>query len=416
MITADEHAALLKLKMDEAMMFLADLKEACEGVVIEPLSNTDFKGVVNIGNSCYLGDLVTSPYMVHLRLSLQRYGWFGSGPASAIHMSSQQDASELFLFLMDALGAPFLPLQSELFHGGRHSSDDSRMFTERLIQISVADSADAGVLFEDLLYDHFFDNHVQVERDSEAGNEAGPSIQISVDGASNGASTSSSATSAAAKKAVEAWQSSRLLPFLTPQSESGDRSRDIPLERSATVTVPFIIKRYSFNHQNGVSTRIGRRVYIPTEIPFGQFVVRNPHSVSSDDFTNPSEYTLRLRSVLCHEGTDPRRGHYTAIVSRRAHQDEALEALDQAASYDDLSIVTSVPSASATVPPFSRPRASQPIAINNSNGIGQRSTSKLSIRSASPVSPLRYSTIARSRSKSLKAALSVDLMDAYDRY
>ncbi|KAL2919700.1 hypothetical protein HK105_200614 [Polyrhizophydium stewartii] len=461
MLPVDEFARTSELDPDDALRFLADIKDSLEGAIVEPCPDLPFKGVVNIGNSCYIdsllfamfstsgaydslmdaptldtedemdysmrrylrfalessirlfvnrlrsGELVEPRYVLRFRRALYDLGWFGSGAAA---LASQQDASELFLFLAETLGAPFLPLQSEIFHGGQPSTDDSRVFTERVIQLSLPNVAPhIGVLFEDMLVDHFFNRTVRRTRDGTPFNPAplalepepaalavvfsrlgswiffgsAQTIHLVVTppaGSSAAASGVPSPVSPSPKvsKAVEAWQSSRVLPFFTPQSEAGDRSRDVPLHYNRSLMIPFIIKRYSFDYRTGVSSRLGRRVYIPTEIPFGLFVIHNAHLAPSDT-THPGDYTLRLRSVLCHQGSDPRRGHYTAIVSRRPPFDDiaAADALDPA------------------TPVGSRPstpvRETSEVSFATSNGSGANPSNRYALnRSRSMVSsPLR---------------------------
>ncbi|KAI8924934.1 hypothetical protein BC831DRAFT_463182 [Entophlyctis helioformis] len=286
------------------------------------------------------GELVDEMYMTRFRRSLSELGFYGPDPPSGANgqpaintaVTAQHDSGELFLFLLEALGAPFLPLQSQMFHGGQSSSDDSRLFTERVIQLSVPENPiHIGVLFEDLLLDHFFNNQVQIERDmpgsssgtGASGSSSGPQAAESSSSSGSGANANggSSTVNGVPKKTIQAWQANRLLPFFTPESESGDHARDVTAERHANLTIPFILKRYSFDYRTGVSSRIGRRVFIPTEIPFGLFVIQNPQqaaiAMEVSGIVNPQDYTLKLRSVLCHLGNDPRRGHYVSIVSKR---------------------------------------------------------------------------------------------------
>ena len=66
----------------------------------------------------------------------------------------------------------------------------------------------------------------------------------------------------------------------------------------------FCIQRYTYD-KNGIK-RISRRVLIPPEIPFGFCVA----GLNSKDAERISDYVLRLKSVVCHLGDDPRQGHY----------------------------------------------------------------------------------------------------------
>ncbi|KAH6578015.1 hypothetical protein BASA50_008540 [Batrachochytrium salamandrivorans] len=405
LVSIDEFHLLKSLDLLPAMQFLHDIRDAVEGVSVPPSSSRLLLGMSNIGNSCYLdsllfsmfstgtafdtlmnaptldsgdepdysihrylrfslessirliinclrrGGLVSQMYILRFRKALGELGWFGSNSASA---SMQQDASELFLFLMDTLGAPFLPLQSEIFHGARSSCDDLRIFTERVIQLSIPSVAPhISVLFEDMLEDHFFSNLVHIERDS-GGTLERPvlsfrnSTHVAVSSSTDSLPRTTLGPEPEKSKYIDGWQSSRVLPFLTPESESGDRSRNTPHLSNQSITIPFMIKRFSFDVRTGQSSRIGRRVYIPTEIPFGDFVVPSVRPQDACEAKMPSNhYCLRLRSILCHEGNGSRCGHYTSIVSKRPHCSTSLSAETEHSSTPSSSAASTLSSTTA---------------------------------------------------------------------
>ncbi|CAN0117635.1 unnamed protein product, partial [Discosporangium mesarthrocarpum] len=70
-----------------------------------------------------------------VRKKLRECGWHG-GP------SSQEDASELFTFLMCLLRSPSLPLSEALFHGGKSDAGDSRVSTERALHLALPKEED----------------------------------------------------------------------------------------------------------------------------------------------------------------------------------------------------------------------------------------------------------------------------------
>ncbi|KAJ3040215.1 hypothetical protein HDV00_011312 [Rhizophlyctis rosea] len=244
-----------------------------------------------------------STYIIHrLRLDMIRCGWEGAQTSMA-RCTCQEDSSELFLFLTSVFSAPFLPIEEVLFHGGAADKDDERVFTERILQLAVPEESpkakrksgvdvdkmgSGDIHLEDILMESFFSSKVKVERNLDgAGPGAGP-LKISVD----------------------AWQANRMLPFFTPQNEVGDDvGADAGRFMSNNMVVPLLLKRYSY--EKGTMKRIDRRVLIPPEIPFGLCVVKP----NSKDAERISDYVLRLRSVVCHLGDDPRSGHYVTIIA-----------------------------------------------------------------------------------------------------
>lgn len=50
---------------------------------------------------------------------------------------NQEDASELFLFLVDKLGAPNIPIKEVLFHGGKEHADDKKDTSESMLPLST---------------------------------------------------------------------------------------------------------------------------------------------------------------------------------------------------------------------------------------------------------------------------------------
>ncbi|KAI8812655.1 hypothetical protein BJ742DRAFT_793226 [Cladochytrium replicatum] len=268
-------------------------------------------------NQLRLGRLVSRWTMSRLRRDLLAAGW----TPSSRNPTGQEDTSELYLFLTTVLRAPFLPVEKTLFHGGRFDTDDERVVTERMLQLSIPEKEEEGdagggassgigfgrrrgaaraanstaLLLEDLLMSYFFNNKVNVQRAAES---KGAGMEMIFQ---------------------DAWQMNRLLPFFTPQNEAGDSINDATTAEFGEhpVVLPMMLKRYRFS-KSGKIKRVGRHVLVPPEIPFGLFVMREEQhgggGGGSSATERLSDYTLRLRSVVCHAGEDPRSGHYVAYM------------------------------------------------------------------------------------------------------
>lgn len=101
-----------------------------------------------------------------LQDSLAECGWPDA------QLLEQQDTSEAFAFLTEALQLPLLSLQVDLFHHGKKDKDDHKVVYERLLNLAVPpDPEGKGVKLEDCLED-YFNARVDVLRDSEEGKKA----------------------------------------------------------------------------------------------------------------------------------------------------------------------------------------------------------------------------------------------------
>lgn len=110
----------------------------------------------------------------------------------------QQDTSEAFAFIADALQLPLLALQMDLFHHGKGDVDDHKVVHERCLNLPVPpDTEGKGIKLEDCM-EAYFNNKVDVLRDSPEDNKSvdrpplSPESTIRTvpeDGASNGADT-----------------------------------------------------------------------------------------------------------------------------------------------------------------------------------------------------------------------------------
>jgi hypothetical protein len=78
----------------------------------------------------------------------------------------QQDTSEAFAFIADALQLPLLALQMDLFHQGKGDVDDHKVVHERCLNLPVPPDTDGkGIKLEDCM-EAYFNNKVDVLRDS----------------------------------------------------------------------------------------------------------------------------------------------------------------------------------------------------------------------------------------------------------
>lgn len=178
--------------------------------------------------------------------------------------SRQEDPTELYLLVMDALGAPKLPFNVNLIHQATPIDSDARFELESIIPLSIADSDSSGdngpIHFEKLLYRYFFDNQLE--------GLVRPMIKK--------------------EQVVNAWGIRLLLPEKLRHSSF------------ASVALPFCIKRY-------IATREKDRtpVYLPVTMDFTAFV---------DAVREGGKYVLRLKSVVCHLGQTIDSGHYVTYT------------------------------------------------------------------------------------------------------
>lgn len=201
-------------------------------------------------NHLRAGTVLPRPLISTLRKHLISHGWHSG--------SSQQDAAELYGFLWDLLAAPFLPLFSMLSHSGVPDPSDESPTTERLLWLEVKDGASiAGML------DHYF-------------------FEEELHGLRRG-------------KVVNAKVTKRLLPFYTPLRETGE-TVDARRPNFRYLSVPLALGRF---RQNGTKNRA--RIRVATAISATRYVGRMIKTI---------EYTLILRSVVCHLGSSIRIGHY----------------------------------------------------------------------------------------------------------
>jgi hypothetical protein len=114
--------------------------------------------------------------MEQIQQALAECGWADAA------LLEQQDTSEAFAFIADALQLPLLALQVDLFHHGKGDADDHKVVHERCLNLAVPPDPDGkGIKLEDCL-EEYFNNKVDVLRDSVA--EEKPASKSTMDSGS----------------------------------------------------------------------------------------------------------------------------------------------------------------------------------------------------------------------------------------
>ncbi|KAJ2438425.1 hypothetical protein GGF42_008299, partial [Coemansia sp. RSA 2424] len=270
--------------------------------------------------------LIDAHLVEELRTALFSCDWLGDDNGSPpANRHTQQDASELYLFLMEKLQMPYLPLEVRMVHGADYDESDSRMVTQRVLEISLLDDADDGgggsggqpLKLQELLERYFFDNRVeQLERNLKV-------------------KDSDDKPKGPAKVRTNAWAILSMYPFYTPQSELGDNTAAYPAD--APLVIPLLIKRYCVD-SHGAVHRIRRSVMVPLVMDVTSIVSQdssrdNKDSTSSayqprsrglpvssglspPPYSSSEQYQLVLRSAICHKGLDTSSGHYVSLCTQ----------------------------------------------------------------------------------------------------
>lgn len=231
------------------------------------------------------GGAVSAAAVNSLRDAVLDTGFGRPTPAGgAAPRTAQEDPTEFFLALIDALGAPFLPLDERLaITDSRHSlapcSTDERVVTERMFFLPVPDEADVpeeGVGLGSLL-----------------GRAFGGA---DVDGVRRVCARSGREVLVGGKLLTT------LLPFYTPHEGGGDRVVNADVGNFAKVALPLVLSR---GRVGGVD-KCRTRVAIPRHLPAGGLVAGGGGG-----------HALALRSVVVHLGSaveEENPGHYVAYV------------------------------------------------------------------------------------------------------
>ncbi|OZJ06710.1 hypothetical protein BZG36_00302 [Bifiguratus adelaidae] len=279
-------------------------------------------------NNLRSGKLVRVDAVHELRVQLLNCGWTGLDRVHGV--PTQEDVTELFLFLTNKFRLPYLPVQVRLFHGANVDADDDRMTTERMLSLSIPSTiAGTGpVTLESLIAEHFYNNVVTgIKRNVDSTSMSASSIDKSsyfmVDTTLSG---EKKRPPKQREMLVSAWQVLELLPFYVTSNEQGETSLPHAGEFSdKTLMLPMALKRYEYD-MYGRSKRIPRDILIPSEIFLSQFVGETLETCP--DCQKPLQHVAVLRSVICHQGDSPNAGHYVAFSARRTGDQWSWLALD----------------------------------------------------------------------------------------
>ncbi|KAI7871259.1 hypothetical protein BDF14DRAFT_1878653 [Spinellus fusiger] len=289
-------------------------------------------------NTLRKGHLVKGDFIQSLRRILQECSWHGQNEAG---VWTQEDASELFMFLTEIFELPYIPFQLRLFHGANQDSDDDRVMTDRALMISVPFEAHEARL-EILLLNHFYSSMVTgVKRNIDYTAFAGA---FGTDSAPEYTEESPPEkvhfTEKQEEVAVAAWQVLELLPFYSACNEQGTAIRT-QAEHSFpdhTMMVPIVLKRYQYDLRGGC-TKNKSRVTIPSSIPFNAFVNQNADTHVCPLCNKPIEFIMHLRSAVCHKGDSPSSGHYISYARMSLQEDSSWLKQDDMAIHQRIRVI-----------------------------------------------------------------------------
>ncbi|KAL8867847.1 MAG: hypothetical protein Q9174_005391 [Haloplaca sp. 1 TL-2023] len=111
-------------------------------------------------NTLRVGKLITPDLTKQLQLALAESGWEGAAEAR------QQDASEAFTFITEALELPLLTLKMDIYHHGKEEAgNDHKFVKERMLEVAVPEQPSDGSVIglEDCL-ETYFNNRVEIKR------------------------------------------------------------------------------------------------------------------------------------------------------------------------------------------------------------------------------------------------------------
>ncbi|KAF7732134.1 Tripartite DNA replication factor [Apophysomyces ossiformis] len=272
-------------------------------------------------NKLRKGHLVKDDFVSWIRKTLEELSWHGKDASG--HWS-QEDASELFLFLTETLNLPYLPFQSRLFHGANKDADDDRVMTERALSLAIPPNVSSKL--ESVLIDHFYNGTVTGVRRQVDYHELVPSSPTSTESKS---SKKTGVVECREEVDVAAWQVLELLPFYSAVNEQGETiitQAKISFPDSRMV-LPIVLKRYQYDELGGC-VKIQSRVEVPLTIPFHQFVNKNADAPLCPACQRNFEFVMHLRSAVCHKGETPHSGHYIAYARKDTEQETVWLKLD----------------------------------------------------------------------------------------
>ncbi|EIE79712.1 hypothetical protein RO3G_04417 [Rhizopus delemar RA 99-880] len=256
-------------------------------------------------NKMRKGHFISASYVHWFRKVLEEANWHGKDDDG--HWA-QEDTSELFMFITETFDLPYLPFQIRLFHGANHDMDDDRVMTDRTLSLSIPESELERLRLEDMLLDYFYNNVIT-------------GIRREIDNTDILENVASSPTFAHEKKTliasnvereVIAWQVLELLPFYSAINEQGE-SIQTQLDSSFPDThmiLPIVLKRYKY--EDGQMKKNKQMIDIPSSIDFNRFINQNVDDPLCPTCGHMVDWTLYLKSAVCHKGSSPYSGHYIA--------------------------------------------------------------------------------------------------------
>ncbi|CAG8546244.1 2252_t:CDS:2 [Diversispora eburnea] len=268
-------------------------------------------------NRLRMGKFMSAYMIKQLREQLLNCGWIGKNDAGH---TTQEDVSELFLFLSCLYELPYLPLGMHLFHGGNKDPNDERVVTERLIQVAIPGDPhdEKPVSLEEALMNYFQDNIVSGIK------------RYLTDDINH-------------KTEVSAWQVLKLLPFYSAGNEQGENIKASESHfPTKNLMLQLVLKRYGFNDKLQ-PFRIKKNVYIPPYVNFNPFVNPEAEDEQPCHCGIDVHYRLKLRSVVCHYGKTLNCGHYKGYVLDDVQgwfRLDDLNVLERVKRFDNLQDVT----------------------------------------------------------------------------
>ncbi|KAI8141474.1 hypothetical protein BJV82DRAFT_177384 [Fennellomyces sp. T-0311] len=267
------------------------------------------------------GHLIKAESVRMLRKAFKASEWSGSDGDGNW---SQEDVSELYLFITNTFDLPYLPIR--LFHGADRDTDDDRVMTDRILSIGVPDTR--GASLEKLLGDHFYDHTITGLRRRVDETDCSSITYTDSDNDDDDDDDDMPKRARHGENSVEvtALQVLELLPFYSVQNELGN-SIETQVPQSFPdwhLILPILLNRYRYD-SHGVSHKIENLIDIPAEIEFNRFVNRNADYPICVACGRKVECVMRLQSAVCHKGSSVRAGHYIAYARASPTENEGNE-------------------------------------------------------------------------------------------
>ncbi|KAL0144571.1 hypothetical protein V8B55DRAFT_1453879 [Mucor lusitanicus] len=336
-----------RLGLQKSMADLIDYEEASHGILEEKVKLQTLMRL--FVNKLRKGHFVNADYVHWLRKVMKEARWSGQNEHGDW---TQEDASELFMFITETFDLPYLPFQIRLFHGANKDTDDDRVMTDRTLTLSIPDNASSDnndaparqeVKLQDILVDYFYNNVItgvrrqvdyDVEQDVSENVAASPSLQTMLDDRELSEKDekytlkkllkrANSKNGMRDEQAVTAWQVLELLPFYTASNEQGE-AIETQVDSSFPDThmiLPIVLKRYRYNSSGG-SVKMKTHVEIPATIDFNRFVNQNVDDPMCPTCGHLINWTLHFKSAVCHKGDSPYSGHYISYARVMEENDQ----------------------------------------------------------------------------------------------